>query len=82
MFRTTVRVIWRYLGKVHVETDTAYGSEDKSVMEWKYLWGALRENRVMDKFLRSHFQNPEVEPHINLYLFKHRPPRVEAVVLR
>ena len=36
----------------------------------------------MNDFLHAHLQkNPEVTPHITLYLFKNRAPRVDVVAL-
>ena len=76
----TMRVIWRELSKVQVESETAYGSEDKVVMVGKHLWGTLKVHRVMDNFIRSQFrQYPEVALHITLYLFEQWGSRVEVV---
>ena len=37
----------------------------------------------MDIFLHTEFrQHPEVAPHITLYLFEHRAPRVEVLSLK
>ena len=74
---TMVRVIWRDLRKVRVEAETAYFSEAPAVMVNQYLRGTFQAHRVMDKFLRTQFlQHLEVAPHIILYLFEHRAPRV------
>ena len=77
-----MRVIWRELLKVQVESETAYGLSDNVVLLGQYLWGTLQTHRVMDNFLRVQFrQHIEVAPHITFYLFEHWSPRVEVVVL-
>ena len=35
---TMMRVIWRELRKVRVDSETSYVSEDKDVIVGKYLW--------------------------------------------
>ena len=78
-----VRVIWRYLRKVRVEIEKAYGLKDQLVMLGQYLWVTPQAHIVMDEFLHSQFRNyPEVAPHITLYIFEHFLPRVEIVALR
>ena len=38
---------------------------------------------MMDDFLQTQFsQHPEVAPHIVVYLFRHRDPRVEVSYLK
>ena len=36
---TMVRIIWKYLGKVRVEAETEYGSDNPTEMVVKYLFG-------------------------------------------
>ena len=38
---TMARVIYKELGKVQVDTETAYGSEHPDVMVGQYLWWTL-----------------------------------------
>ena len=38
---TMARVIYKELGKVQVDTETAYGSEHPAVMVGQYLWWNL-----------------------------------------
>ena len=67
-----VRVLWRELRMVRMESEMPYGSNNQSVMVSQYLWGTLLAHRVMDEFLLSKLlQHPEVVPHINIYLFHH-----------
>ena len=78
-----LRVIWREIRKVRVEVETEYGSDNPMEMVGQYLWGTLQTHRVMDEFLQTQFrQHPEVDPHITLYLFKHRAPQVEVSALK
>ena len=78
-----VRVIWRDLSKVRVEAEMEYGSDNLKDMLGQYLWGTLQAHWVMNDFLRTQFrQHPEVAPHIKLYLFEHRAPRVEVSDLK
>ena len=83
MVLTMMKVIWRELRKVRVDSETVYDSEDNVVMVGQYLWENLQAYRVVDDLLRSQFrQHPEVAPHITLYLFNHWSPRVEVVYLK
>ena len=83
MVLTMVRIIWRYLRKVRVESDMAYGSDKPLMMVSKYLCGALQVHRLMHDFLQTQFlHHPEVDPYITIYLFKHRDPRVEVYNLK
>ena len=78
-----VRVIWRELRKVSVESEAAYGYNNPTYMVVKYLWGTLQAHMVMDDFLWTQFyQHPEVAPHITLYLFEHRSPWFEVSALK
>ena len=59
-----------------------YGLAENVVMVSQYLWVTIQEHRVFGDFIRYKFQQHlEVAPHINLYLFEHRAPRVEVVAL-
>ena len=78
-----VRVIWRYLRKVRVEIEKAYGLKDQLVMVGQYLWVTPQAHIVMDEFLHSQFRHHhEVAPHITIYLFENLLPRVEVLELR
>ena len=80
---TMVRVIWRDTRKVKVDTKKAYGFENTSVVVGQCRWGALQAHIVMNEFMRSQIrQHLEVAPHIKLYLFEHRAPREEVLVLK
>ena len=79
MVLTTSRVIWRYLRKVRVDSETTYGLGDNVVMAGHYLWGTLQAHRVMDDLLTAKLQQHlEVAPYITLYLFKHCSLRLEV----
>ena len=45
---TMMRVLWRELRKVRVDSETMYGSGDNMVMEVQYLWNTLQSHRVMN----------------------------------
>ena len=80
---TIVQVIWRELRKVRLEAETAYVSDNLTDMVGQYIWGTLQANWAIDVFLQTELlQNTEVDPHINLYLFEHRAPRVEVSDLK
>ena len=75
---TMVIVIWRELRKLRVEAEKYYWSGTTSVMAGQYLWETFQAHIVIYNFLRSQFrQQPEVAPHIILYLFEHREPQVK-----
>ena len=70
-----VNVILWELRTVRIVADTAYVSDTPEVMVSQYLWGDLQVHRVMDYFLWTQFfQQLELVPNIDLYLFLNRYP--------
>ena len=70
-----VHVILWELRLVRVVADNTYVSDTPEVMVSQYLWGDLQVHRVMDYFLWTQFfQQLELVPNIDLYLFLNRYP--------
>ena len=66
-----------------MEAETAYGSDNPSVMVGQYLWVTLQAHRDMDHFLHSWLpQHPEFSSHITLYLIGYRVQSAEVLALK